>query len=148
MRVLAFQAVLAEPPHFFAPLEGPVVRTIAIPENQTLEQLHESLRLAFGWADPHLYSYWVGGDFWDPEAREYTAPYEMDEDKLSARTPVAELGLKKGSTLAYVFDFGDEWRLMLEVVDSWPSDASSYPMLVEAEGTPPPQYPAMDEEAE
>ena len=70
MRVLVVQAVLAEPPAFVEPLKEPVVRTIAIREDQTLEQLHEALRLAFGWADPHLYSFWFGGPNRDSEATE------------------------------------------------------------------------------
>lgn len=54
--------------------------------------------------------------------------------------------MKKGSTLAYLFDFGDEWRLLLKVVESWPvEEEASYPMLVEAEGAAPPQY-ALDDE--
>ena len=146
MRVLAVRAVLAEPPPFFEPLEGPVVRTIAIREDQTLEQLHEALRLAFGWADPHLYSFWVGGTHWDTEAPEYTAPFEIEEGKSSTRTPMTELALKKSSKLTYLFDFGDEWRLDLEVVDSWTADDGSYPMLVEAEGVLTPQYPSLEED--
>lgn len=149
MPVLALQATLAEPPPLFEPLEEPVLRTIAISEEQTLEQLHEALRLAFGWADPHLYSFWVGGTHWDREAPEYIAPFEVEEmepEKLSARVPIGELTLKKGSTLAYPFDFGDQWRLDLEVVDSWAADDGSYPMLIEAEGMPPPQYPPLDED--
>jgi hypothetical protein len=70
----------------------------------------------------------------------------MDKDKHSARTPLSDLGLKKGSKLAYLFDFGDEWRLDLEVVDSWTAEEASYPMLVEAAGIPPPQYPPLDDQ--
>ena len=149
MRALAVQAVLSEPPPFIEPLDEPVVRTIAIREDQTLEQLHEALRLAFGWADAHLYSFWMSGTFWDRDADEYTAPFELEErgDRArSARIPVGELGLRKGKTIAYVFDFGDEWRLLLKVVDSWEVGDESYPMLVEAEGVAPPQYPELDEE--
>jgi len=147
VQALAFQAVLV--PH--SPLtpdpEGTVTRTIAIRDDQTLEQLHEALRLAFGWADPHLYSFWLSGKFWD-DAGEYTAPYEMedaDKPKASARVPIGELGLRKGKTIAYVFDFGDEWRLLLELVDRWEAQDESYPMLVEAEGVAPPQYQELDE---
>jgi hypothetical protein len=143
VRVLAIQAVLAEPPVPQAADEV-VVRTIAIREDQTLEQLHEALRLAFGWAETHLYSFWPSGRFWDTEGEEYTAPVELEErgeHARSARTPIAELRLRKGRSLAYLFDYGDEWRLFLEVVDTWPADDEScYPMLVEATGTPPPQY--------
>lgn len=61
---------------------APVTRTIAIREDQTLEQLHEAFRLAFGWADPHLYTFWVGSEFWSREAARYSAPFELAEDDL------------------------------------------------------------------
>ena len=150
-RTLAFEATLVP----YSPLtpapDGIVSRTIAIREDQTLEQLHEALRLAFGWADPHLYSFWVGSKFWDREADEYTAPFEIEEmgkPKRSARTPIAELSLRKGAKLAYLFDYGDEWRLLLRVVDTWTAGDDSYPMLVDAQGIPPPQYPDLDEDNE
>lgn len=57
-----------------------------------------------------------------------------------------DAGLKKGSRLSYLFDYGDEWRLALRVVDTWPADEAAYPMLVDAEGIPPPQYPDLDED--
>ena len=145
----AFQAVLVPYSPLTGKPEGTVVRTIAVRDDQTLEQLHEALRLAFGWADTHLYSFWLSGKFWDGEETEYTAPFEVDEmgkAKRSARVPIVELGLRKGKAIAYLFDFGDEWRLLLKVVDRWPVGDESYPMLVEAEGTPPPQYPDLDDE--
>jgi hypothetical protein len=37
-------------------MDGPVVRTIALREDQTLEHLHETLRLTFGWAEEHVCS--------------------------------------------------------------------------------------------
>lgn len=149
MRVLAVEAVIVPYSSLTPAPVGRVVRTIAIREDQTFEQLHEALRLAFGWYDAHLYSFWVGGDFWDRTAPEYTAPFEIEEagkDKLSARTPVRKAGLKKGSRLSYLFDYGDEWRLALRVVDTWPAGDASYPMLVDAAGIPPPQYPDLDED--
>ena len=60
--------------------------------------------------------------------------------------PIGELGLRKGKRIAYVFDFGNEWWLLLKVVDRWEAEDESYPMLVEAVGTPPPQYPDFDED--
>lgn len=57
----------------------------------------------------------------------------------------AELGLRKGKALAYLFDFGDEWRLLLKVVDRWAAGEETYPMLVEAEGVPPRQYAPLEE---
>jgi len=101
---------------------GVVSRVIAIREDQTLEQPHEALRLASGWYETHLYSFWTSGKFWDGESEEYAAPFELEEmgkEKKSARSPIAELGLRKGRKLAYLFDYGDEWRLVLRVVETW-----------------------------
>ncbi len=82
---------------------GPVFRTVAVREDQTLEQLHEALRLAFGWADPHMYAFWMSGRWWDGESVRYQTPYELgsDDDRIrSGRTPPSELGLRKGKALA------------------------------------------------
>jgi hypothetical protein len=151
MRVLAVEGVLV----LWSPLTpapvGRVSRTIAIRDDQTLEQLHEAFRLAFGWADPHLYAFWIEGGFWDGDAPRYIAPFEIEEmgdEALSARTPIGDVGLKKGSKASYLFDFGDEWRVALRVVDVWPAGDDAYPMLVGAEGIPPPQYPDLDEDDE
>lgn len=72
----------------------------------------------------------------------------MGKAKKSTRVPIGELGLRKGKAIAYLFDFGDEWRLLLKVVDRWPAGDEVYPMLVEAEGVPPPQYPDFDDESD
>jgi len=147
MRVLAFEAVLGGDSPLIPKRAGRVSRTVAIREDQTLEQLHEAFRLAFDWADPHLYCYWVGRKFWDREAVRYSAPFELDVGDLSTRTPIADLALRKGATLAYLFDYGDEWRVLLRVVDTWQAnDDASYPMLVDAEGVVPPQYPDLDDD--
>jgi hypothetical protein len=145
-RVLAFRATLGVDSPLIPKPAGKVVRTIAIRDDQTLEQLHEALRLAFGWDDPHLYCFWLSGKFWDRDSVRYSAPFELDDDELSARTPISEVGLGKGARIAYLFDYGDEWRLLLDITDDWPAGDESYPMLVEAEGTPPPQYQPLDED--
>jgi hypothetical protein len=149
MQAFAFQAVLVP----YAPDVGwpaePVVRTVAVREDQTLEQLHEALRLAFGWADPHMYAFWMSGRWWDGESVRYQTPYELDPDDdrvRSGRTALSELERRKGKSLAYLFDFGEEWRLLLKVVDRWDAGEDTYPMLVEAEGMPPPQYAPLEEE--
>src|SRR4051812_25336457 len=38
-----------------------VRRTIATRSSQTLDDLHHTLRAAFGWDDEHLYSFWLKG---------------------------------------------------------------------------------------
>jgi hypothetical protein len=149
VKALAFEAVLPEPPPMFdEPSGSEVVRVIAVREDQTLEQLHEALRLTFGWADAHLYAFWLDGRFWSTdESAGYWAPFELEPGRQSARVPVGELSLRKGKKIAYLFDFGDEWRLTLKLVDSWPAEGLAYPMLVGTNDVPAlPQYPPLDDD--
>jgi hypothetical protein len=97
-----------------------------------------------------MYAFWTSGSWWDEEGVRYQTPDEQDpaDDRVrSGRIELSRLGLRKGKTLAYLFDFGDEWRVLLKLVDRWVVGDESYPMLVEAEGVPPPQY-APPEEAD
>ena len=80
--------------------------------------------------------------FWDRDSVRYAAPFELEDGELSSRVQIGGLDLRKGAKLAYLFDYGDEWRVLLHLVDTW---EAGYPMLMEAEGTAPPQYPPLDE---
>lgn len=42
--------------------------------------LHEVLRFAFEWDDDHLYSFWLGGEFWAQDGTEYTRPFALEHD--------------------------------------------------------------------
>src|ERR671935_2961356 len=82
-----------------------VVRTVALAEDQTLDLLHEELRAAFGWDDPHLYSFWLDGEFWSGPETEYTAPFELEETEArSADVALRDLGLEEGQHIAFLFD--------------------------------------------
>ena len=125
-----------------------VSRVIEVREEQTLADLHAGLREAFGWWDDHLYSFWLDGRFWGSRSSEYTAPVEPDEDVATADVVIAKLGLKRGAKIAYVFDFGDSWRVALRLAGSGGDDGARYPQVVAAEGDAPPQYPDLDDEDE
>mgnify|MGYP000259334178 CR=1 FL=1 len=107
---------------------------------QHLTALHEILRQAFGWWEEHLYSFWLDGRFWGAAESELTSPLNIDSAEATAELPVAELDLKPGATIAYIFDFGEEWRVLLTFRERSSADGGAYPRIVEARGTPPPQY--------
>ena len=50
--------------------------------------------------------------------------------------------------LAYLFDFGDEWRVRLTLRQVTADDVGPYPRVLESVGEAPPQYPDYDEEEE
>ena len=118
---------------------------LAVEESQHLTALHDAIQEAFGWLDDHLYSFWLDGRFWGSREHEYTSPDLPDEAPATADVPISELGLKPGAAIAYVFDFGDEWRVLLRLRGSVESDGGPYPRVIKRVGTAPPQYSELGE---
>jgi hypothetical protein len=133
---------------FRASLDGfpGVERDVAVRSNQSLAALHRVLQQAFGWDDDHLYSFWLDGEFWGSAESEYTAPFELEPGQKSARVKLATLGLPPGATIAYIFDFGDCWQVLLTVLSTAPADDEPYPRIVASRGDAPPQYAYEDDE--
>jgi len=127
-----------------------VRRRLALRGDQTLADLHGALQDAFGWADDHLYAFWLDGVHWSPRGVEFTEPHharELDDPETrSARVRLGDLMLEPGQKIAYVFDFGDEWRVELTVARIDADDGGVYPRLLESVGEAPPQYPALEED--
>jgi len=127
-----------------------VRRTIAVRSDQTLVHVHGALQEAFGWDDDHLYSFWLSGRFWAGDGSEYTDPFiaarrnpvgrQGGVPAKSAAVRLDRLRIAAGQRIAYLFDFGDEWRVELSVREVRPDDGSHYPQLLHAEGEAPPQY--------
>jgi hypothetical protein len=127
-----------------------VRRRIAVRGDQTLADLHHALQDAFAWADDHLYAFWLDGVYWSRRGVEFTEPYharELDDPQTrSAKVRLGDLGLEPGQKIAYVFDFGDEWRVELTVARVDADDGGAYPRLLESIGEAPPQYPELEED--
>jgi Plasmid pRiA4b ORF-3-like protein len=133
---------------FEAELDGfpEVTRRLALRGDQTLQDLHEELRRAFEWWEDHLYSFWIDGEFWGDKASEYTSPFEPENDVKTADVELDRLALEPGREIAYVFDFGDEWRVRIRLDEIRPAGDEGYPAILERRGKAPPQYPIPDEE--
>lgn len=117
-------------------------RRIEIRGAQSLGDLHRALQRAFNWDDDHLYAFFLSGKFWDPRA-EYDDP-RGEEGRDASRYLLEHLPLKRGQKIAYVFDFGDEWRVTLrleKIVPDGINKRRKYPRIAEREGRAPPQYP-------
>jgi len=132
---------------FEAELEGfrGVRRVIAVRGDLTLVDLHYALQSAFGWDDDHLYAFWLDGRFWTSTEEHFTRPCAAAAAGAapagrSAAVRLDRLGLAEGRRIAYVFDFGDEWRVRLRVRNVAADDGRPSPRLLESAGTAPPQY--------
>lgn len=119
-----------------------VSRRLAVRGDRSLADLHRLLRTAFGWDDDHLYAFWPTGRFWDrePGAAFGRPGFCHESGGRSARIRLDRLGLETGQTVAYVFDFGDEWRVRLKLIAVRPADDAPATAIVESRGIAPPQY--------
>ncbi len=133
-------------------------RSVALRGDQTLEDLHEAIFIAFERYDAHLYSFYFPSG---PARRtasfkghkEYTAPQGFhplegfEPDRFSASSATLDtLKFTVGQTFEYLFDFGDEWwhEIALEAIG--PSEVSAtYPRIVGQRGPSPPQYSENEE---
>jgi hypothetical protein len=61
---------------------------------------------------------------------------------------LGRLGLEVGQSVAYVFDFGDEWRVRLKLVEVRVADGVPLPSVFDQRGEVPPQYSWEDEDLE
>ena len=124
-----------------------VSRKVAVRGDETLADLHQLLQFAFDWDDDHLYSFWLSGTFWDRQpGTEYTCSTPWPEPgERGARVRLDRLGLQVGQKIAYVFDFGDEWRVRLSLIEIRPVGTKPCPPIFESRGEAPPQYSYDDE---
>ena len=113
-----------------------VWRRVAVPSDFTLAQLHRVIQAAMGWQDYHLHEFIVSG-------RTYGVPdpdYDIDRDVIDDRTAhLRDLNLSPGTRVAYLYDFGDNWRHIVELEDvlSVGSEAAIPVCLAGEHATPP-----------
>lgn len=122
-----------------------VWRDIELAEDQTFEDLHLQIQMAFGWYDDHLYSFYLSGEASDPSS-EIGSPWS--EARLHThQVEIGQLDLKEGQTFLYLFDYGDSHEFDVTVRSVNPqAKPGKYPKVVDKQGESPPQYPEIDEE--
>jgi len=131
-----------------------VRREIELAANQTLADLGEAIPAAFGFDDPHLWSFFLSGKAWD-RATEYALESAPDpvfgaRARSARRARIRDVpwpGARGRTEFLFLFDYGDEWRFRVTPVRT--SDAvdpsAGYPRVVARHGDAPPQYEQPDE---
>lgn len=130
--------------------EQEIVRRIDILGEQTLHDLHQAIFAAFERWEEHLYEFNLGEGPHDQSAL-YVYGGGWDDPDEEAGDPAAtllgELALEAGRRFGYIFDLGDQWAHVIEVVATQKATGKgAYPHLVKKVGTAPPQYPEDDED--
>ena len=90
-------------------VEPLIWRRLLVPGSITLAQLHEVIQTAMGWTNSHLHEFVVGEhSYSDPE-------FEIDEARSEYRYRLARLAPRVRNTIAYLYDFGDDWEHQIRV---------------------------------
>jgi hypothetical protein len=128
--------------HIFKVSLGRLWRRIAIPADQTLDALASTILDAVEFDQDHLYQFSYQNRFGVLENINH--PY-LDEGPWTSEVLVGDVPLRIGQTMIYLYDFGDQWEfdVSLEQVD--PDMVIEDPVILEAYGEPPEQYPRWDD---
>lgn len=126
--------------------KNPVIsRTIQIRGDQTLEDLHDAIFDAYDRSDSHMYEFQFGKRPMEGPRYVLSMASEFGDDERPAglveETTIESLGLKKGRTFGYWFDFGDDWWHQIDVVAVESNvPTGKYPKITKWIGKSPPQY--------
>ena len=121
-------------------IQPPVVRTLELPLDLNLAQLHEVLQATFGWTDSHLHKFDIGG-------LTYGAP-EFDPDGWSdcqifeaSSVRLADFNIPYDAPILvfYEYDFGDSWEHVLELTRAPREAGVKYPRCVAGTRSAPPE---------
>jgi hypothetical protein len=154
-RVYTLRVDLEESPLPKESLQHQISRTIKMRGDQTLELFHATIFRAFDRSEERLYEFNFGDNPFDRRAQRFTshahyagsAREELEAHDAGAVT-LDSLGLAKGQMFHYVFDFGDYWvhRIVVDAVETG-ERGDECPLVIEAVGESPPQFPYPDKEA-
>jgi hypothetical protein len=122
---------------FLLDIAPPIWRRVELSSETSLAQLHKVLQAAMGWQDYHLHEFEIGGQRYGVPDTDYDLPGEVVKDsaiKLSSALP------RKGASLLYSYDFGDNWAHSVVLEDIVPIEPDTkYPRIIDGARACPPE---------
>ncbi len=120
-----------------------VWRRILVPPDLSLGELHHVLQAVMGWDDTHLHDFRQGKGRAKRRIAS-TSGLETDLSSQDVEVPdehdvkVSEVLTRKGSTITYMYDYGDNWAHALRLEDRV-ADEGPLPRCIEGERAGPPE---------
>ena len=109
-------------------------RKVAITGNYSFADLHTIIQIAFGWEDCHIHQFEVGkliiGNYDDEEMDldDYADAFRFEDDVN------LELILLNCKNFVYCYDFGDDWRVDIQVENMTTTQVEEFPVILEFGG--------------
>jgi hypothetical protein len=135
-----------------ASLKPKLYRDIEIEGSKSLHALAEAIVTAFDFDFDHAFGYY--SDLKNPYSKKgerYELFADMEDGDSDAgsveRTKVAEVFGTPKKKMLFLFDYGDEWRFVIEAMGIGKKTPKTYyPRVTASVGKAPKQYPDYDEE--
>lgn len=128
--------------------EEDVIRDIAIESGDSLEDLHNTITQAFGFAGNEMASFYTSDDEWNQG--DEISLFDLSDDasgsvRLMHNTTIDSVVNESENKLIYVYDFMSMWTFFVEMVETAePENGLTYPMLLFAHGNVPDEAPEKD----
>ena len=125
--------------YFIVILSKTVWRKIRLSHNHSLRDLHMAIQDAFLFDDDHLYAFYIGGN--QRTGKPIYCEDTHGEGTTAEETRIFDLELYKGQKMLYLFDFGDQWKFDVELIEiDREAPLPLKPMIIESKGEAPEQY--------
>jgi hypothetical protein len=134
--------------------EPTILREIEVESRKTLSDLAEAIVYAFGFEFDHAFGFYsklTGHDVMrsQPRYELFADMGEKTEAKSVRKTHVAHAFPAVGHTMLFMFDYGDDWRFVVEVIGMGQKvPKSRYPRVLKKVGRAPEQYGGWQDEDE
>jgi hypothetical protein len=132
--------------------EPTIFREIEVESRRTLSDLAEATVHAFGFEFDHAFGFYsklTGQDVMrsQPKYELFADMGEKTEAKSVRKTSVADAFPDVGHTMLFMFDYGDDWRFVVEVIGmGQKAPKARYPKVLKKVGRAPEQYGGWDSE--
>ncbi|MBI4120486.1 MAG: hypothetical protein HY454_03395 [Parcubacteria group bacterium] len=127
-----------------------VIREVEIPENLNLYKLAEAIVDAYDFDFDHAFGFFntIGERYLDSE-RKYELFTDMENEDIEPtgaesvkKTKIAEVWKNLGGKMLFLFDYGDNWLFVVELVGFGKKESKTeYPRVLTKVGKAPEQYP-------
>jgi len=122
-------------------------RTLLVPQEINMRQLHFLIQISFGWFNAHLFEFkdakWkstISIGMPDDEEMEWIGPPKQDAHKVQLINTFLEEN--SGKPFWYWYDFGDDWWHQIKFLKVSQKDITHFneaPICIKAEGKCPPE---------
>jgi Plasmid pRiA4b ORF-3-like protein len=134
--------------------EPTIYREIEVESRKTLSDLAEAIVHAFGFEFDHAFGFYSklkGQDVMrsQPKYELFADMGERTEAKSVEKTRVADAFPDVGHKMLFMFDYGDDWRFIVEVIGLGQKAAKTrYPKVLKKVGKAPEQYGPWEDDDE